>query len=124
MILNSLDFSRSYGQLLENPKTRGSRELFLPENNFKIYLPIDFPKNIQTLEACKLTKDMKLRLEFFSHALLHPAFKIQVLNMSMLRLFQNFSICLGNMSTKNCQQCSRNLCILQWQWLQHTSAFC
>ena len=31
--LNSLDSSRTYGRLLENEKT-GSREIFLPENDF------------------------------------------------------------------------------------------
>ena len=30
-IHNSLDSSRPYGRLLENPKTWGSRELLLPE---------------------------------------------------------------------------------------------
>ena len=34
-IQNSLDFSRPYGRLLENPKTCGSWELFLSENDFK-----------------------------------------------------------------------------------------
>ena len=34
-IHNSLDFSRSYGRLSENPKRWGSKELFLPESNFK-----------------------------------------------------------------------------------------
>ena len=33
--LNSLDSSRLYGRLLENQKTGGSRELFLPENDFQ-----------------------------------------------------------------------------------------
>ena len=32
--LNSLDSSRTYGRLSENQKTGGSRELFLPENDF------------------------------------------------------------------------------------------
>ena len=34
--LHSLDSSRPYERLLENPKTEGSRELFLPENNFQL----------------------------------------------------------------------------------------
>ena len=34
-IHNSLVSTRLYGRLLENPKTWGSRELFLPENDFK-----------------------------------------------------------------------------------------
>ena len=33
--LNSLDSSRTYGRLSENQKTGGSRELFLPENDFR-----------------------------------------------------------------------------------------
>ena len=33
-INNYLDFSRTYGKLLENPNTRNSRELCLPENDF------------------------------------------------------------------------------------------
>ena len=33
--LNSLDSSRTYGRLSENLKTGGSRELFLPENDFR-----------------------------------------------------------------------------------------
>ena len=36
-IQNYLDFSRTYGRLLENPKTWNSRELCLPENDFKTY---------------------------------------------------------------------------------------
>ena len=39
MIHNYLDSSRTYayGRLLENPKTWNSRELCLPENDFKTY---------------------------------------------------------------------------------------
>ena len=36
--LCSLDFSRSYGRLLENPKTRASRDSFLPESDLKLAL--------------------------------------------------------------------------------------
>ena len=36
-IPNYLDFSRKYRWLLENPKTWNSRELCLPENDFKTY---------------------------------------------------------------------------------------
>ena len=35
--LYSLDSSRSYGRLSQNPKTGGFRELFLPENDFKTF---------------------------------------------------------------------------------------
>ena len=65
--LNSLDSSRTCGRLLENPKTGGFRELFRPENNFKKCSVISFPKNLQSLEAWKPTKNMKLRLEFYFH---------------------------------------------------------
>ena len=33
--LNSLDSFRPYGKLLENQEEGGSRELFLPENDFQ-----------------------------------------------------------------------------------------
>ena len=41
--LNSFDSSRSYGRLLENQKTGGSRELFLPENDFQTSSTKIFP---------------------------------------------------------------------------------
>ena len=42
--LHSLDSSRPYERLLENPKTEGSRELFLPENDFKTCYTLNFIK--------------------------------------------------------------------------------
>ena len=42
--LNSLDSSRPYGRLLENQKTWGSKELFLPENGFQNSSTNIFPK--------------------------------------------------------------------------------
>ena len=42
--LCSLDSSRSYGRLLENPKTRGSRDFLLSENDFKTSSTVNFPK--------------------------------------------------------------------------------
>ena len=42
--LYSLDSSRSYGRLLENPKTGASRDLFLPESDFKTSSAVNFPK--------------------------------------------------------------------------------
>ena len=42
--LNSRDSSRPYGRLLENPKTGGFRESFLPEKNFKTCSAVSFPK--------------------------------------------------------------------------------
>ena len=43
--LNSLDTSRSYKKLLENQKTGGSRDLFLPENYFQASSTKNFSKN-------------------------------------------------------------------------------
>ena len=60
-----IDSSRPYGRLLENQKTGGSRELFLPENDFQTSSAVNFQKNIQISEAWKPTRGMKLRLEFF-----------------------------------------------------------
>ena len=39
-----LDSSRPNGRLLQNPKTGGFRELFLPENDFKTCSTVNFPK--------------------------------------------------------------------------------
>ena len=41
----------------------------------------------------------------------------------MPRQLQNFSVCLSITSAKNCCRLSRDLCILQQQWLQHTLTF-
>ena len=60
-IHNSLDSSRPYGRLLENQKTGGSRELFLPENYFQASSTKVFPK--KHLDFGGL--DMKFRLYFF-----------------------------------------------------------
>ena len=43
-INNYLDSSRTYGKLLENPNTRNSRELCLPENDFKTFSMANFEK--------------------------------------------------------------------------------
>ena len=69
--LNSFDFSRSFGRLSQNPKTRDFRVLFLQENDLKTCSTVNFPKNIHILEAWKPTKDMKFTCELFSCALLH-----------------------------------------------------
>ena len=42
--LNSLDSSRSYGRVLEDPKTKTSTELFLPENDSKASSTVNFKK--------------------------------------------------------------------------------
>ena len=41
---NSLQSSRPYERLLENKKTEGSRESFLPENDFETSSTVNFPK--------------------------------------------------------------------------------
>ena len=51
----SLDSTIPYKWLLENQKTGGFRELFLPENDFQTSSTVDFPKNIQFLEVWKAT---------------------------------------------------------------------
>ena len=56
-IHNSLISSRAYGSLLENPKTWDSRELFLPENDFKTCSTVNYRKWLKTrnlwfLEFC------------------------------------------------------------------------
>ena len=43
-IINYLDSSRTYGKLLENPNTRNSRELCLPQNDFKTFSVEKFEK--------------------------------------------------------------------------------
>ena len=43
---SSLDFSITYGGLLENPNARGSRELFLMANDFKTCYAVNFPKRL------------------------------------------------------------------------------
>ena len=42
--LYSLDSSRSYGRLLENPKIGACRDLFLPESDIKTSSAVNFPK--------------------------------------------------------------------------------
>ena len=42
--LYSLCSSRSYGKLLGNPKTGATRDLFLPESNFRSSSAVKFPK--------------------------------------------------------------------------------
>ena len=48
-----IDSFRSYKRPLENQKTEGSRELFLPENDFQTSSIVNFPKNIEILETRK-----------------------------------------------------------------------
>ena len=43
-VLKSLDSSRSYGRPLEKKKGGTSRDLFLPESDFKSSSAVNFPK--------------------------------------------------------------------------------
>ena len=54
-------------RLLENQKIGGSKELFLPENDYKNCSAENFPTNMHILEAWKPTEDMNLVLNFFRH---------------------------------------------------------
>ena len=69
--LKSLDSSISNGRLSQNPKKGHFRELFLPKNDFKTCSAVDFPKKTSRSLRPRNQPDMKLRLEFFSHALLY-----------------------------------------------------
>ena len=64
--LNFLDSSRPYERLIENEKTGGSRELFLPEDDFlNSYTKIFFEKSMKILEPWKSPENKKFRLNFF-----------------------------------------------------------
>ena len=52
--LNFIDSSKLYRRLLVNPKTGGSRKLFVFENDFKTYFS-------KTFDAYIPNKDVKLR---------------------------------------------------------------
>ena len=62
-----------------------------------------------------------------SKILVIEAFQIQAVSMLAIKC-QRGSRIFQFASTihlqKNCQRLRRNLCILCWQWLEHTSAFC
>ena len=71
-IFECLLTQNSTNQDSSRPCGRLSRELFLPENDFQTSsIHKIFQKIIQILEASEPIEDMKFRLEFFSHALLH-----------------------------------------------------
>ena len=54
--LNSLDSSRPYGRLLENQKTRGSKKLFLPKNDFQNSFTKNFPKKHSDIGGLKTNR--------------------------------------------------------------------
>ena len=62
--LSSLDSSRPYARLLENIKTRGFREFFLPENDFKTLLCSKFSKK-HPVETNQRNQCETLSLIFF-----------------------------------------------------------
>ena len=64
--LSTLDSSRPYGRLLENKKTRGSKELFLFGNDFQNSSTKRFPKSIQILETWKPTRHEIQTFIFYS----------------------------------------------------------
>ena len=53
-IHNSFNSSITNGTLRENQKTGGSRELFLPENNFETSSAVNFPKKHPDFEGLEI----------------------------------------------------------------------
>ena len=51
--LISFDSCKPYGRLLETLKAGGSRELFLPDNDFKTFSAVNFPKWHSNLRSCQ-----------------------------------------------------------------------
>ena len=68
--LHSLHSSRTYERLLENSKTEGSRELFLPENDFKTYT-LDFLKKHSDFGGLETNRRYEIQTLIFLHALTH-----------------------------------------------------
>ena len=61
-----IDSSRSYKRPLENQKTEGSRELFLPENDFQTSSIVNFPKKYRDFgDQETKTEDIKFRIDSF-----------------------------------------------------------
>ena len=65
--LYSLDSSRSYGRLLENPKTGASRELFLLESDFKTSSTVNFPKKTSRLGSLETNQRCETQTIKFFH---------------------------------------------------------
>ena len=63
--VNSLDSSRTYGWVLENPAARGSRELFLPANDFKTCYAAGFPKKLPDFGGLETKQRHELQTWFF-----------------------------------------------------------
>ena len=62
--LESLDSLRSYGRLLQNTKTGASRDLFLPESDFKTCFVRNFQKKCQDFGNLETNQGHET-LEFF-----------------------------------------------------------
>ena len=67
--LYSIDSSISYGRLLENPKTGASRDLFLPEIDFKTSSAVNFPKKKkrQDFGGLKMNQRHETQTRIFFH---------------------------------------------------------
>ena len=64
-------FFQPYRRLLANPKTVTSRELFLPENDFKTISSVNFPKKIRFWRPGNKSKTWNSDFNFFSYVLPH-----------------------------------------------------
>ena len=73
--LHSLDSSRPYERLLENPKTVGSRESFLPEKNFKTWNTVNFLIKHPDFGCLKINLRYEIQTLIFFHMPL-PGFSI------------------------------------------------
>ena len=63
--LYSLDSSRSYGRVLENPKTGASRNLFLLESDFKISSTVNFLKKYPDFGGLKTNQRHETQTRIF-----------------------------------------------------------
>ena len=69
--LYSLDSSRSYERLLENTKTGASRDLFLPESDFKTSSAVHFPKKHPDFGGLETNQRHKTQTRIFFHMLFY-----------------------------------------------------
>ena len=60
-IHDSIDSSRQYGRLSENPKTGGSRELFLSENDFQTSAAVNFLKKHQNFSGLETNQRYEIQ---------------------------------------------------------------
>ena len=65
--LCSLDYFRSYGTLLENPKTGASGDLFLPESDFKTSSAVNFPKRYPGFGGLEMSQRHETESRIFFH---------------------------------------------------------